>query len=454
MNYFMLAGISSNVGKTTVTMGIMGALKNRGLKVKPFKTGPDYIDPMFHRFVTGEDSVNLDTWMLGEETVRQLFDRRLQDDDVGVLEGVMGLYDGNRLESEKGSSAYLAKLVDAPVILIINGRGMAKSAAALVKGYLDFDPDVNIKGVIINRVSSESHYQLLKEMIEAYNPVTVLGYFPETPEIIMDSRHLGLVPVEELDGFREKVEKAAEVAEKTIDLDKLLEISQRPMRKPNRVDPFLSLKEEFGGLRIGIPRDRAFNFYYDDNLRAFENAGVELVVFSPIKDQYLPDGLDALYIGGGFPEIFGAELAKNTSMLKDIREKLEAGLPCYAECGGLMYLTEKITDKEGQSYEMVGFLKAQAVMTQKLQRFGYVDVCAFIGGQSIEIRGHEFHHSLIETNEDLQTAYVISKRGKTWTCGYTKNNVLAGYPHIHFYSNPEFFKALLKIAKKHRETKG
>ncbi|WKY47452.1 cobyrinate a,c-diamide synthase [Eubacteriaceae bacterium ES3] len=451
MNYFMLAGISSNVGKTTVTMGIMGALKNRKLKVKPFKTGPDYIDPMFHRFVTGEDSINLDTWMLSEEVVRQLFDRRMEENDVGVLEGVMGLYDGNRLESEKGSSAYLSKLVDAPVILIINGRGMAKSAAALVKGYMDFDPDVNIKGVIINRISSESHYQLLKEMIEAYNPVTCLGYFPETPEIIMDSRHLGLVPVEELEGFREKVEKAAEIAEKTIDLDKLLEISERPVRKPNRPDPFLRLNETYKGLKIGIPRDRAFNFYYDDNLRALENAGVSLVEFSPINDKCLPQGLDGLYIGGGFPEIFAKELEKNTSMLEDIRKKLEAGLPCYAECGGLMYLTERITNNEGQSFEMVGFLKAQAKMTKKLQRFGYVDLCAFIGGQSIESRGHEFHHSLIESEEELQTAYVISKRGKTWTCGYTQNNVLAGYPHIHFYSNPKFLEALLSVVKNHRE---
>jgi cobyrinic acid a,c-diamide synthase len=448
----MLAGASSNVGKTTVTMGIMAAFKKRGLRVRPFKTGPDYIDPMFHSFVTGEPSINLDTWLLNEATIRGLFDRRLEtENDLGIAEGVMGLYDGHSLESDVGSSAYLAKTVDAPVILIIDGRGMSKSAAALVKGYIDFDKETKIAGVIINRISSESQYQLLREMIEAYNDVTCLGYFPNNPDIIMDSRHLGLVPVEEIADFREKVDKAAELAEAHIDLDRLLALSRHEKSGSHFVDPFLGLQEKYRGLRIGVPKDRAFNFYYEDNFRALENAGVELVPFSPLTDKMLPEKLDGLYLGGGFPEVFGAELAQNETMLTDIKKSLEAGLPCYAECGGLMYLTNSMTLNSGETNRAVGFFAGEARMTERLQRFGYVEICAYLGGKAIAIRGHEFHHSDVDINEAVPTAYVITKSNRTWTCGYRDKNVLAGYPHIHFYSNPQFLTALLNTALAHKE---
>lgn len=450
LNYFMLAGTSSNVGKTTVTMGIMAAFKKRGVPVKPFKTGPDYIDPMFHRFVTGEPSINLDTWMLDEETIRGLFFRRLDENELGIAEGVMGLYDGHSLESDVGSSAYLAKTINAPVILIIDGRGMAKSAAALVKGYVDFDPNTKIAGVIINRISSESHYLLLKEMIEAYNDVTCLGYFPNNPDIVMDSRHLGLVPVEEIADFREKVDKAGEMAETYIDLDKLWEISKHHQVVSAFVDPFSGAVDKYQGLRIGVPKDRAFNFYYDDNFKALASAGVEVVEFSPLNDVALPEHLDGLYIGGGFPEIFGAELAANTTMITDIKDKLEAGLPCYAECGGLMYLTNSMTLNSGETNLGVGFFAADSKMTKRLQRFGYVNIDAYLGGKTIAVRGHEFHHSLVSTAETLPTAYVITKNGKTWTCGYRQKNVLAGYPHIHFYSNPLFLTSLLNAVLEHK----
>lgn len=451
MNYFMLAGTSSNVGKTTVTMGIMAAFKKRGICVKPFKTGPDYIDPMFHSFVTEERSINLDTWMVDENTIRGLFHRRLTGKDLGIIEGVMGLYDGHSLESDIGSSATLSKTIGAPVILIFDGRGMAKSAAALVKGYIDFDPNTKIAGVIINRLSSESHYKLLKEMIEAYNDVTCLGYFPNNPDIVMDSRHLGLVPVEELSGFREKVEKAGELAETYIDLDKLLEISHHTNTENNYSDPFEGWHQKYQGLRIGVPRDRAFNFYYEDNFMAIEKAGVEVVTFSPLADKILPENIDGLYIGGGFPEIFGAELSENKSLMADIKSQLEGGLPCYAECGGLMYLTKSMTLLDGETHKSVGFINGNSQMTKRLQRFGYVNICAYLGGKPIEIRGHEFHHSIVETQEVIFTAYVISKKDRTWTCGYRKKNVLAGYPHIHFYSNPLFLEALLTEALNNKE---
>lgn len=453
MNYFMLAGTSSNVGKTTVTMGIMAAFKKRGVRVKPFKTGPDYIDPMFHSFVTGERSINLDTWMLDENTIRGLFHRRLTGEDLGIVEGVMGLYDGHSLESDIGSSAFLAKTIGAPVILIIDGRGMAKSAAALVKGFVDFDPNTKIAGVIINRISSDSHYQLLKQMIEAYNDVICLGYFPNNSDIVMDSRHLGLVPVEELSGFREKAEKAGALAEAHIDLDKLLEISGHAHTENSYCDPFEGYREKYQGLRIGVPKDRAFNFYYDDNFIALEKAGAEVVTFSPLVDKMLPENLDGLYIGGGFPEIFGAALAENKSLMADLKSQLEAGLPCYAECGGLMYLTNSMTLLNGESNEGLGFISGISKMTTRLQRFGYVNIKASLGAEPIEIRGHEFHHSIVETQGEIPTAYVISKEDRTWTCGYRKKNVLAGYPHIHFYSNPLFLEALLTKTLNNKESK-
>jgi cobyrinic acid a,c-diamide synthase len=450
MNYFMLAGISSNIGKTTVTMGIMAAFKKRGITVKPFKTGPDYIDPMFHRFVTGEPSINLDTWMLDQTSIQGLFNRRLNKDDLGILEGVMGLYDGRGLESDIGSSAYLAKTIDAPVILIIDGRGMAKSAAALVKGYIDFDLKTKIVGVIINRISSESHYQLLKEMIESYNNVTCLGYFPNNPEIVMDSRHLGLVPVEELSNFREKVNKAGELAEAHIDLDQLLELSRHSEKKSSYCDPFEKYKKKYRGLRIGVPYDQAFNFYYQDNFTALEKAGTEVVYFSPLKDKHLPENLDGLYIGGGFPEIFGQELAKNNSLNKEIREKLEIGLPCFAECGGLMFLTQSMTLLSGEKNKGIGFFDGEATMTNRLQRFGYVVIDVQFGKEIVKIKGHEFHHSLVKMNQEFQTLYHISKKNKNWSCGYWENNTLAGYPHIHFYSNPLFLEKLLDFVLKHK----
>lgn len=446
MKAFMLAGTSSNVGKTTVTMGIMGALKKRKLAVKPFKTGPDYIDPMFHHFVTGEESINLDTWMLDEETIESLFADRLEKDQVAIIEGVMGLYDGQSLETDIGSSACLAKTLQVPVILIIDGRGMAKSAAALVKGFVNFDPQLVIKGVIINRISTESHYLLLKEMIEAHNQVTCLGYFPNAPEIALDSRHLGLVPVEELADFRQKIDQAADLAEKYINLDKLLELSQIEDLQPVKRDPFAG-NNDFSGLRIGIAKDRAFNFYYADNLKALKKLGIILVPFSPLKDKNLPQDLDGLYLGGGFPEVFGQELSANADLLAAIKRQLEEGLPCYAECGGLMYLMKEIVLKSGQAHQMVGFLNGRAKMTNRLQRFGYVNICAYVGGKSVEIKGHEFHHSLVELEEKIPSAYVISRKGKIWTCGYRQKNVLAAYPHVHFYSNPDFLKILLTRLK-------
>ncbi len=454
MKDFMLAGVSSNVGKTTVTMGIMAALRARGEAVHPFKTGPDYIDPMFHTFVTGQSSINLDTWILDPETVRLLHYGKMTDDAVGVVEGVMGLYDGHGVKDDVGSSAYLSKVLGIPVFLIINGRGMSKSAAALVKGYVDFDPEVRVAGVIVNRLSSESHYHLLKEMIETHAGVPCVGWMPECPELAVNSRHLGLIPVDELADIREKVDQAAALAEAHIDLDQMLSLSETICPEGLMADPFKERAGQYKGLRIGIPRDQAFNFYYQDNLSALKVLGVELVFFSPLADGALPDNLDGLYIGGGFPEVFGKEFEENQAFRENARQALEEGLPCFAECGGLMVLTQCMADKTGDPTKGIGFLPARTVMTKRLQRFGYVEVSAKIGEQHISTRAHEFHHSLVEVEEALPTAYTVSKGNKQWHCGYVKNNTIAGYPHIHFYSNPQFLIALLDGAMEVKHAKG
>ncbi|MGL4607546.1 MAG: cobyrinate a,c-diamide synthase [Eubacteriaceae bacterium] len=451
MQYFMLAGANSNVGKTTITMGIMAAYKKRGLSVQPFKTGPDYIDPMFHNFVTGEKSINLDTWLLDEETVLGLFQRRLTHGNLGIVEGVMGLYDGHSLETDLGSSAYLSKVIKAPVILIVDGRGISKSLAALVKGYLDFDPQTKIEGIIINQLSSEAHYQLLKKMIEFYCDVPCLGYFPKTNGLSMESRHLGLIPVEELQGFKEKIEKARILAEAHIDLDRLLEIAQSTEKTKAYIDPFLKLKKNFAGLKIGVPRDKAFNFYYEDNFKALETCGVEIIFFSPLEDKKIPEGIHGLYIGGGFPEIFGEKLAQNQSLRKEILEALEKGLPCYAECGGLMYLTQSMRLLTGKETSGIGFFNGFSKMTKGLQNFGYATLETTLLEKEITMRVHEFHHSKVEIFEKTLQVYKLSKKEKSWDCGYQKKNTLGGYPHIHFYSQPQFLETLLEVAKGWKE---
>ncbi|MEG2419588.1 MAG: cobyrinate a,c-diamide synthase, partial [Eubacterium sp.] len=350
--------------------------------------------------------------------------------------------------------AYLSKVLGIPVFLIINGRGMSKSAAAMVKGYVDFDPEVRVAGVIVNRLSSESHYHLLKEMIETHAGVPCVGWMPECPELAVNSRHLGLIPVDELADIQKKVDQAAALAEAHIDLDQMLSLSETICPQGLMADPFQSRAGQYKGLRIGIPRDQAFNFYYQDNLSALEVLGVELVFFSPLAHGALPDNLDGLYIGGGFPEVFGKEFEDNGVFRENARQALEAGLPCFAECGGLMVLTQWLADKTADPTEGIGFLPARTVMTERLQRFGYVEVLAEIRGESICTRAHEFHHSLVEAEEALPTAYTVSKGNRQWRCGYVKKNTIAGYPHIHFYSNPQFLIALLDGAMEVKHAKG
>lgn len=450
-----IAATNSGCGKTTVSMGIMAALKKRGLKVQPFKVGPDYIDPMYHTFITGNYSRNLDSWMLKEDTVSYLFTKNAKDSDIAVIEGVMGLYDGFGGSSIEGSTAHVSHIIYSPIILVLNAEGMSLSAAAMVKGFCDFHKGVNIRGVILNQINSVSYYNLLKEIIEENTGVKVIGYLPKIRECSLPGRHLGLVPDGEIKGLKVKLDLLADNIEKSIDLDLLLEIAKEAedieMVESGQVTP-----EAGHCIRIGVARDSAFNFYYQDNLELLQMMGANIVYFSPLNDSGLPDDLQGLYIGGGFPEVFATELQNNISMRRDIKEKIFSGLPVYAECGGLMYLSESIRDMQGNAFDMVGAIPGKCEMTSCLQRFGYVEVEVtednVLAEKGYRIRGHEFHYSVINVEENIQQCLRVikTKKGretKSWSCGFKTHNVLAGYPHIHFWSNKKFAECFLNSCK-------
>lgn len=452
INRIMIAGTASGTGKTTLSLGIMAALKRRKFKVRPFKVGPDYIDPGFHKLVTGNNSYNLDSWMLEEDTIKYLFNKNMKDMDIGIMEGVMGLYDGFGVDrNAMGSSAHVSKVLKTPVILVIDGRAMSTSAAAMVMGYKIYDNDVDIKGVIINKLSGDRHYELLKEVIERDTGIKCLGYLPKNINISLNSRHLGLIPAEEVEELNDKVDLLVSYIEKYIDLDSIIEISKNTEVVKSQ-EYYTYLKGYAQGVKLGIMKDKAFSFYYQDNIDLLKEMGIDIKWISPLKDTKIPKDLDGLYIGGGFPEVFAKELQQNQQFKESLKNALESGLPAYGECGGLMYLTEGIEDLNGDNHEMVGFLPTRSIMTKRLQRFGYVEVET---SDHIRIRAHEFHHSNIVDNEDLKYQYkVIKKREnretKIWDCGIRKINVLAGYPHIHFYSNIDFVKKFMDVCKNYK----
>ncbi len=446
MNSIMIAGAASGVGKTTISLGIMAAFSNRGNRVVPFKVGPDYIDPGFHKFVTNNPSYNLDSWMIKEETLEYLFRRNLREGDIGIVEGVMGLYDGFGIDKDNGSSAHVSKILDIPVVLVINARGMSSSAAAMILGYKLYDTEVDIKGVILNQVSGEAHYELLKGVIERDVGVECLGYLPSNLDISLNSRHLGLIPAEEVDNLRKKTNELADLVERYVDLDKLEKISKYDNNIKDIKNPISRFNDRFKGLRIGVARDKAFSFYYEDNFKLMKELGIEIVEFSPLNDKDIPSNIDGLYMGGGFPEVFGNQLQENKMFRENLRRHLEEGLPAYAECGALMYLTEGITDLDGEYFEMVGFFHTSSKMTKRLQKFGYVEVDF---DRTVKTKAHEFHRSLVKEDENSKYKYVVKKirNGKVtskWKCGLVKENTLAAYAHIHFYSNPEFIIDLLE----------
>ena len=442
----VIAGTSSGVGKTTVTLSILAALLERGRLVQPFKAGPDFIDPSHHQAATGRQSRNLDGWLLGAQGNREIFTRAAKDADISVIEGMMGLFDSSSPVSDSGSTAELAKQLDAPVILVIDGSAMARSAAAMVAGYARFDPAVHVAGVLFNRVSSEGHYKLLKTAVEHETDVVALGYLRPDPELAITDRHLGLTMAQE-QRDRSLYHRLADAASDTVDLDRIesLANSCRPLMPASELVTHRRTKT----VRIGVAQDRAFCFYYADNLELLEAAGGELVVFSPLHDAKLPDDLGGVYLGGGYPELHGPALAANRPMKSAIKRFAEQDGTIYAECGGLMYLTQGIRDLDGVLHEMVGLFPAEATMQRTGMTLGYrslvVEQSCVIGQAGLTARGHEFHYSAIVPHGPLTYACTVTDaEGKsTGFDGLAANRTLGLYTHLHFASQPRVAEAII-----------
>lgn len=432
MKSIIISSNSSGGGKTTLTLGIMKALIGRGYDVQGYKVGPDYIDAAFHRKVTGRASRNLDTYLMGEDGVKASYSRGTGD--IGIIEGVMGLYDGKGVTSEY-STASIAKLLKLPILLVITPKAQSLTLCAEIKGIIDFE-NADIAGVILNNVN-ESYFKLLKTIIEKNYDIKVFGYLPHTEGIELKSRHLGLVQSSEIEDIDVKIEKLGCLLEKYVDLDAVIKIftSTENFKESIDLDRF-HLKNI--GLRTAVAYDRAFSFYYKENLELLEELG-EVVFFSPLKDKSLPDDIDFLYLGGGYPEVFIDELEANESMLQSIKTSLQNGLACYAECGGLMYLTQYIEGKK-----LIGFLNGSSFMKNKLQNFGYAEIEVIenpIITKGIKINCHEFHKSCVELSD--KKIYKVKKESydgtvKEWNCGYLKRNTIAAYAHVHFFGNTKF----------------
>jgi cobyrinic acid a,c-diamide synthase len=435
----LIAGVESSSGKTTVSLGLMLALKARGLTVQPFKVGPDFIDPSHHTRICGRPSRNLDTWMCEAKAVLEIFQRGAQGADVSVIEGVMGLFDGFGPGEERGSTAHLAKLLKAPIILVLDAAKTATSTAAIALGCREFDKQLQIAGVIFNRVGSPGHYHWLKHTLEKRVGIPSLGYLRYDPALNIEERYLGLIPSWER-GLRPVFyERLMEQVKAHVDLDGVLEIACSAPSLPALGKQTQNASQK-ARVNIGIAFDQAFHFYYQDNLDLLEALGARLVYFSPLKDSQLPHDLHGLYIGGGFPEVFAKELAQNTRMKESIWKFYQAGAPIYAECGGLMYLCEALIDFEGHAHEMVGLVPARTIMQRAKLSLGYVEVEVLkdniLSHKGERFRGQTFHYSVLE-GENPDPCY-LAKHGENLSYdGYSLKNLLATYIHAHFVAAPQ-----------------
>lgn len=437
----MFAAMRSGSGKTTVTCGVLAALKKQNIKVQAYKCGPDYIDPMFHRTVLGIDTGNLDTFFAGTDAIGHILVRDLRDAEMCVMEGVMGYYDGVGGTTTMASSYELSKVTKTPVVLIVDAKGASVTLAATIRGIMEYKKDSRIAGVILNRVSP-MFYSRLKQVIETECGIPVLGYLPEDASFAVPSRHLGLLQPDEMQKQRDWVETVAEAVMKTIDINGIFEIAAQAemlqIQKPADVRQDCKFPS---GYRIGVARDAAFSFYYRENLRMLEDMGAELVYFSPLADAHVPK-VDALIFGGGYPELYAKQLYENRSMRASVWRALESGMPCHAECGGFLYLGKSLADAEGNVYEMVGFLDGAGFRTERLQRFGYVELApqqedAF--AVKTILRGHEFHYWDSTDCGDACLAWKPLSKQKTYPCMVKKKGTFAGFPHLYYAGAEAFF---------------
>ena len=445
----MIAGTGSGCGKTTVTCAVLQALRNRGSDIEAFKCGPDYIDPMFHRFILQSGCTNLDSFFFSPNTLNYLLARHGEGKDLSVIEGVMGFYDGLGISTCKASSYEIAAMTDTPVVLVINAKGTALSALAVLEGFANFMPGDPVRGVILNRCSEMTYRTLSAEILDHFEgKIIPVGYLPALPDCTLESRHLGLITAGEVKDLREKIDLLAAQAGESIDLNKLICLANEA--KPVRCDPVI-LPDFSDSLRIAVARDKAFCFYYQDNTKLLEEMGAEIVPFSPLADSGLPGNIQGLYLGGGYPELYADRLSGNTGMIESIRTCLAQGLPCIAECGGFMYLTEAI-----DGHPMVGYLPGTCHNNGKLTRFGYIRLKAgqdsMLFSEGREIPAHEFHHW---DCTDPGAALTASKTsGKSWNCAAVSDRLYAGFPHFHFYADPDlavrFYKTCLQYKEEHR----
>ncbi len=430
----LLTAPASGSGKTLVTCGILQALVNRGLKVASFKCGPDYIDPMFHGRVIGTKSRNLDTFFTDAETTRYLFAKNASGSEIAFVEGVMGYYDGLGGIRTEASTYEVASVLDLPAVLLVNAKGASLSLLATIKGFLEYREDSHIRAVILNQISPMIYNQI-KPKIEKELGVRVLGYVPKVEELALESRHLGLVLPGEIEALKEKLNRLAKVLEETLDLDGLLRLAGESSKLPVKA-PALPGRVE--SVRLAVAEDEAFCFTYLDNLELLEEMGAELVSFSPLHDEHLPEHIAGLILSGGYPELHAAALSANASMRASVREAVKKGLPCIAECGGFLYLHRELEDADGAFYPMAGVIDGRAYRTDRLGRFGYLTLKAqkdqLLGPAGTTLRGHEFHYwDSDRCGESFHAQKPVGTRN--WDCVCGTDTLYAGFPHLFYYSN-------------------
>ncbi len=451
----VIAAPASGSGKTTLTLGLLAALTRRKLKVAPFKIGPDFIDPGHHARITGRASRNLDGWMLSHRVNTEIFSSSCQSSHVAVVEGVMGLFDGVDGTSEAGSTAQMAKLLGLPVLLVVDASKMSRSFAALVKGFIEFDPGLNFCGIVANNIGSKRHLDYLRGSLSVVPGIKLLGGIPREIGLKIPSRHLGLVSAQDYVLNKETIDALAGLVENNIDLDGLvhslpeIRVDYTPCRHIPEPD-----------VRIGIAADKAFCFYYPDNLDLLRGSGCETVFFSPLEDDFLPENIQGLYLGGGYPELHADVLSENKNMLTQIQRACVSGMPVYAECGGFMYLCRELEDLEGKIHAMAGVFPFRTMMQTKRSSLGYRELRMLkqtpLGNEESVFRGHEFHYSSLRDNlsrDQVQQVYgATDKSGQHRSCpGWLKDNCLGSYAHLHFLSHPDSAGYFAAACRKYQE---
>jgi cobyrinic acid a,c-diamide synthase len=436
----IIAGTTSSVGKTTISLAIMYALKyKKGFSVQPFKIGPDFIDPSYHKIITGRESRTLDAWMMGNNGIISTLQNTALDVDVAIIEGVMGLFDGLSGKSDFASTAYVAKILNTPVILVIDAAKAARSIAAIAFGYLHFDRRLKISGIILNNISGPKHARYITEACKSKIKVPILGIVQRDNELRMDERHLGLIPTDELDYTKKsKIMKVAKKVSEEIYYDKIVSIFN--LKKSKYTEIVKKSEPSISKFKIGVALDNSFNFYYNENLNSLRNLSAEITFFSPLNDNHIPNDVSGLMLGGGFPEVMADKLHSNQSMRRSIKTAVEQGMPIYGECGGLMYLTKSIAGYRDfkKPFKMVGVIDANTIMTGRLTlNYTQADMTSNLFGNIQNIRGHEFHYSKIE-NIPRDSKYVYKlKRGSGIDGGKHDGvliyNSIASYMHLHFY---------------------